>query len=296
MTEIERILNAKEKKIKKKSLLSTSLKKIKNYLRLKFPNLNQVLLQSKKKNTFSGWGMNTFGTCPPWNNQNIVENKIFKITHEDMLKLVEENKFNLTQFNYEDANYKKILEELQWRHYIVFNSVTYAMSFLEKEEMSIVECGVCDGLTVNFAMKACEFKNKKFTCYLYDTWHELKPTEKNLRFNYAYLDIENTKKNLEHFSKNTIYNKGLIPDIFINSKNPKEISWLHIDLNSDNATLKTLEFFYDRITHNGVILFDDYGGFDDTRKIIDSFFENKKGHFISLPTGQGIFYKNNIQN
>jgi hypothetical protein len=52
MTEIERILNAKEKKIKKKSLLSTSLKKIKNYLRLKFPNLNQVLLQSKKKYLF----------------------------------------------------------------------------------------------------------------------------------------------------------------------------------------------------------------------------------------------------
>ena len=46
----------------------------------------------------------------------------------------------------------------------------------------------------------------------------------------------------------------------------------------------------------GVILFDDYGGFDDTRKIIDSFFENKKGHFISLPTGQGIFYKNDLQN
>ena len=213
-----------------------------------------------------------------------------------MLKLVEENKFNLTQFNYEDANYKKILEELQWRHYIVFNSVSYAMSFLEEEEMSIVECGVCDGLTVNFAMNACESKNKKFTCYLYDAWHELKPTEKNLRFNYAYLDVENTKKNLKYFSKNTIYNKGLIPDIFVNAKNPKKISWLHIDLNCDNATLKTLEFFYDKIMHNGVILFDDYGGFDDTRKIIDSFFENKKGHFISLPTGQGIFYKNDLQN
>ena len=52
MLEVERVLNAKEKKIKKKSLLSTSLKKIKNYLRLKFPNLNQARLQSKKKIPF----------------------------------------------------------------------------------------------------------------------------------------------------------------------------------------------------------------------------------------------------
>ena len=38
-------------------------------------------------------------------------------------------------------------------------------------------------------------------------------------------------------------------------------------------------------------LFDDYGGFDDTRKVIDNFFDDKKGHFINYPTGQGVFLK-----
>ena len=41
----------------------------------------------------------------------------------------------------------------------------------------------------------------------------------------------------------------------------------------------------------GVILFDDYGGFGDTRKIVDEFFKSKNGHFTNYPTGQGIFIK-----
>ena len=294
MSEVERVLNAKEKKKRKRSLLSKFLKKIKNYVRLKFPRLYKIRLELKKDETFSGWGMNTYGTCPPWNNQNILENKIFNSTHEELLNQLKENKFYLTQFYYEDADYKKILDELKWRHYIVFNSVLHALNFSEEEEVNIVECGVCDGLTINYAMKACEFKKKFFLSYLYDAWAELKSSEENLRFKYAYLDIETTKYNLKYFSKNIIYNKGFIPDVFINAKNPKKINWLHIDLNSNNATLKTLEFFYEKIVHNGIILFDDYGGFDETRKIIDNFFINKKGHFVSLPTGQGIFYKKNI--
>ena len=294
MSEVERVLNAKEKKKRKRSLLSKFLKKIKNYVRLKFPRLYKIRLELKKDETFSGWGMNTYGTCPPWNNQNILENKIFNSTHEELLNQLKENKFYLTQFYYEDADYKKILDELKWRHYIVFNSVLHALNFSEEEEVNIVECGVCDGLTINYAMKACEFKKKSFLSYLYDAWAELKSPEEDLRFKYAYLDIETTKYNLKYFSKNTIYNKGFIPDVFINAKNPKKINWLHIDLNSNNATLKTLEFFYKKVVHNGIILFDDYGGFDETRKIIDNFFINKKGHFVSLPTGQGIFYKKNI--
>ena len=41
----------------------------------------------------------------------------------------------------------------------------------------------------------------------------------------------------------------------------------------------------------GVILFDDFGGFEDTRNVIDNFFDDKNGHFINYPTGQGVFIK-----
>ena len=75
------------------------------------------------------------------------------------------------------------------------------------------------------------------------------------------------------------------------SENPEKVSWLHIDLNSAEATISALEFFYERIVNNGIILFDDYGGFEKTRIKIDNFFSDKRGHFINFPTGQGIFYK-----
>ena len=83
----------------------------------------------------------------------------------------------------------------------------------------------------------------------------------------------------------------MIPNIFKNATNPSEVSWLHIDLNSTDATKSSLDFFYDKLISGGIILFDDYGGFDDTRKAIDNFFDDKSGHFINYPTGQGVFIK-----
>ena len=132
-------------------------------------------------------------------------------------------------------------------------------------------------------------KKKSYKGYLYDAWQNL--DDKKLRFQYSYLDLEVTKKNLNIFDPNLIYNKGFIPKIFSTAKNPTNLDWLHIDLNSNEATQSSLDFFYEKLNKGGIILFDDYGGFDDTRKIIDNFFKDKKGHFINYPTGQGAFIK-----
>ena len=155
--------------------------------------------------------------------------------------------------------------------------------------MNLAECGVCDGLTIYFAVKACELLNMDKKIYLYDAWENLE--NDNLRFKYDYLNIDITKKNLENFSNNLIFNKGLIPSVFQKAENPTQINWLHIDLNSSEATQYSLDFFFDKLVSGGVILFDDYGGFRDTRKIVDEFFKSKNGHFTNYPTGQGIFIK-----
>tara|TARA_Y100000996_G_scaffold411867_1_gene396816 strand:- start:1739 stop:2620 length:882 start_codon:yes stop_codon:yes gene_type:complete len=293
MSELERVLNAREKKIKN-SFFSKINNKLKNFLRIIFPKFYEFKDFKKKKQTFSGWGLSTDFTCSPWKNLNENNNLIFNKINKDLIEKVENKKFNLTQFEYKDTDYKKILEELSWRHYVVFNSVLYISNFTENDQINIVECGVCDGLTMNFAMSLCLEKKINFKSYLYDAWADLSVIKnENLRFKYSYLDIETTKKNLNKFSNYSIYNKGFIPEVFEKSENPEKVSWLHIDLNSSEATISALEFFYGRIVNNGIILFDDYGGFEKTRIKIDNFFSDKKGHFINFPTGQGIFYKKN---
>ena len=59
--------------------------------------------------------------------------------------------------------------------------------------------------------------------------------EKGQIGNYSYLNIETTKENLVSLGSKVIFNKGYIPDVFKNEKNPDVISWLHIDLNSSLA-------------------------------------------------------------
>ena len=54
-----------------------------------------------------------------------------------------------------------------------------------------------------------------------------------------------------------------------------------------------IQFFYDKIEINGLIIFDDYGwkGYEDTKEVIDIFLNDKKGSFFQFPTGQAVFLK-----
>ena len=88
-----------------------------------------------------------------------------------------------------------------------------------------------------------------------------------------------------------IFNEGFIPGSFATATNPEKIMWLHIDLNSSQPTLAALEFFFDRLQKGGVVLFDDYAGYPDTKRITDTFFKDKPGILLPLPTGQAVFFK-----
>ena len=257
-----------------------------------------------KRNTFEGWGMIT-KTIPPWiliSNNEVLQ---FEKTNNKLIALIKDKKFDLSLFTNNFNNDKekiqtsiKAVEELKWRHYIVYFSILFIKKFT-RNKINIVECGTCDGLSIFYAVNALSNENIDFTAYIFDSWAGMKKEhllfENELRHlnDYSYLNLENTKNNLKEYSKNLIYNVGYIPEIFQSCDIPNNISWLHIDLNSSMPTLKSFEFCYDKLASNGIILLDDYGHgtYESTRTVSDKFFEDKNGQFINLPTGQGIFFK-----
>lgn len=252
-----------------------------------------VTFRTIKKPTFSGWGMTTF-TSTPWDvNSN---QSTFKDSNEIVTQKILNGELILSQFSYlNKTQLLKELNNLQWRHYIVFWSAEYVIKSC-KGSNNFVECGVCDGLTIFYAILASKKEGKY---YLYDSWapminKNLHETEEHLEGRYSNLVLDNTKRNLVQFNDSIYYNVGYIPDSFTTSINPDNLCWLHIDINSAFATLESLLYFYPKLASKGIILFDDYAQleFAETKKLIDNFFEDKDGIFLHLPTGQGIYFKN----
>jgi hypothetical protein len=282
----------------------------KKYLKKKFPNFYKILqifytnILKKKKSSikFYGWGL-TMETSPPWM-ISFSKNKTYQVFENTKKKLDEKiiNKnFSLTQIEdyYENLTFQDIFdhyEGLRYRNYIVCYSALIA--FENTKSRNIVECGVADGMTSFFSISVFK-EDKNYKAYLYDAWDHMRGKElvtesdKKRINNYKYLDIEITKNNLNEFNNNIIYNKGYIPEIFSDSINPDNLSWLHIDLNSSMPTLETLNFFYPKLENNGVILLDDYAfdSYEDTAAVVEDFFKDKNIHFLHLMTGQALIIK-----
>ena len=251
--------------------------------------------------TFNGWGMTT-STHLPWQETQNKESIDFEKINKNLIELIKKKKFIASQFSREENKPEKkikhvleTLHELKWRHYIVYLSALMAKK-VTKGKINFVECGVCDGLTIYYALNV--LNNNKKSVFLYDSWNKIKKNfltknEFHHLGDYDYLDVENTKKNLKKFDKNLIFNIGYIPDVFKFHNYPKQLSWLHIDLNASKPTVGVLNFFYKKIISKGVILFDDYNhiSYEKTKIAVDKFFKNKKGQFICFPTGQAIFIK-----
>lgn len=245
---------------------------------------------------FSGWGMETQHELP-WVDRYHWD--AFRKANEDIKRNFE----FVPKVCFNSAN----MDEHLWRHWIVVFSVRYALEFSKSsdEELNFVECGVADGVSVFFALREIRayIKNGRpieFIMHLFDSWssmreHEILTASPSMREFYANLSLERTRRNLSEFTHNLVYHQGYVPESFkISPLPPETIIFLHIDINSAIATLACLEFFYPRMLHSGVILFDDYGweGYEDIKDAVDKFFVDKPGILMKLPTGQAIYFIN----
>ena len=296
---ISALKNPNRKSLEKlQTLVSILQGKVKTFKRIR------IMLKPKTPR-FTGWGM-TSKHALPWDIKNSTDKTGLKFSEveSDLKKLIKDGEFVLTQFQ-KNSSYAEdpsiTLNSLSWRHYLVYWSATIAARFSKTSSCNFVEAGTCDGLTIKFAISALENEislGTNYKVFLYDAWDAMKlehltTKESGATGHYSYLSIEQTKTNLKEYREHCEFVKGYIPEVFSENPGPRDLSWLHIDLNSSMPTQKTLEQFVPKLLPGGVVLFDDYGhgGFSETKEIADKFFSNDDGLLMPLPTGQAIFFK-----
>jgi O-methyltransferase len=86
--------------------------------------------------------------------------------------------------------------------------------------------------------------------------------------------------------------KGWIPSRFAEVAD-RRFSLVHVDVDLEQATRDSVEFFYPRLNSGGILLLDDYGFFicPGARGAVDAYFRDKPEPVLEIPTGQGLVIK-----
>ncbi len=246
---------------------------------------------------FVGWKMAT-GTRPPWSRggSNLLATG-FANCDTELADHIASRRIILTQFRQRSVNIE--VSQLRWRHYIVYWSASVASKIVSCKARNFVEMGVCDGLTAWYASRARQTLGCGGEFFLYDAWEGMRSdllteSERTSAGSYSYLDIESTKRNLVFCGDDQfVFVKGYIPESFAEARNPDQIAWMHIDLNSSIPTLASLDFFWDRLLPGGLVLLDDFAwpGYEDTRVEVEKWCYARNLDILQFPTGQGLITK-----
>ncbi len=167
------------------------------------------------------------------------------------------------------------------------------------------ECGVFLGFSALLTNQIAKMRNKEWTgenYHLIDSYEGLSEPElkdsisvrdQNPMASYGAghfaIPLTTVQNNLSSFPK-LRFQKGWIPDIFSSLPEDKW-SYVHIDVDLYNPTLKSLEYFFPRMAEGGVIINDDYASplFPGGGIAWEEFFNKVKKPYAVLDSGQAIF-------
>ena len=157
----------------------------------------------------------------------------------------------------------------------------------------LVECGVWRGGNILGIMEYLNY-HKMFDrhVWLYDTFEGMTEPEDSdidcdgkkaidimgLPHVKAYAELNDVKNNLSKSTfpiDNLHYIVGDIVETLNYDQNiPKEISLLRLDTDWYKSTKKELNILYPKLENNGVLIVDDYGHWQGSKKAFDEYFEN----------------------
>ena len=172
-----------------------------------------------------------------------------------------------------------------------------ALRSVSSIEGAVAECGVRQGRSTLFMLAAEEGER---TYHLFDSFAGLSnPTGEDRTADGRTLweegdlstDEAVARKNLEGFA-NVRFHVGWIPQT-LSAVADERFAFVHIDVDLYEPTKGALEFFWDRLQPNGLVVCDDYGSANcpGARKAFDEFYRDRPEAIIELPTGQALVAK-----
>lgn len=244
-------------------------------------------------------------------------NKLFGLVNLQIIKKNENgiiDKRSVASFQKKDENYKLYFEGLNksknnnsdnfWKQSRFLDLMNLVETVLRKENTKdFVEVGCWKGHSSFFISKLIAKHKKKIRFHIFDSFEGL--SEISVKdFNINKFDKKKVKQirtqfiSDEQFVKGEVLKefdfvevyKGWVPEKF-NIVDNLKFSFVHIDVDLYEPTLKSLEFFFPRLEEGGIIVCDDYNSIDfiGSKLAWDEFFSDKKVNFKFAPTLGGSF-------
>lgn len=172
---------------------------------------------------------------------------------------------------------------------------THAMSI----SGDFVELGTGRGMTMSAVLEtlpAWENSGKKL--YLCDTFQPFGVDANtgqqiaSAGINPVYAESLNQVTNTFRKRKNVCLVEGLLPDS-LQRLDAQEIAFLHVDLNSAEPEVQSLELLWSRLTSGALVLLDDYAyvGSESQYAAMNHFAESRGVRILTMATGQGLLIK-----
>ncbi|MDP2704173.1 MAG: TylF/MycF/NovP-related O-methyltransferase [bacterium] len=160
-------------------------------------------------------------------------------------------------------------------------------------EGSFAELGVYKGAGSRILYEA---SGKTKNIFAFDTFEGLPETDPQKdpfwkKGDLREINYEEVRRFLHEDSFKLI--KGYFPESTRLVPDKMTYSFVHIDADIYKSTKDACEYFYPKMTHGGVMLFDDYLYLScpGVREVVDTFFKDKKEKPIPFTTGQCFVYK-----
>jgi len=157
------------------------------------------------------------------------------------------------------------------------------------------ECGVFKGCGSYIILRANKRGSQKRLHHMFDSFAGLsEPAERDGTYWSASdlaVDENLVRDNLKEFV-DARFHKGWIPERF-DDVSDRRFAFVHVDVDLYEPTLRSIEFFYERLNPGGVFVCDDYGFLTcpGATEAVDVFLSSKSEKMVGLAGGGGFFLK-----